>query len=113
MFRAWEIKTSRVEEPLPSKKVFPKIYFRHVEKIMLYLAKHIVQWIILMVVKYYYIFTTKTKKWVKTNSPKIHKFFNKKPKGEYQQKNGFVRRAVLESKVKIKHIREKVKKEHA
>jgi len=112
MFRAWEIKTSRIEKPLLKRKIFPEIYFRHVEKIMLYLAKHIIQWIVLMAVKYWFIIHTKTKKWAGRKLPKIYEFFKKKSKDINQQKNSFVQKAILESKIKIKHIREKVRKDH-
>jgi len=111
-FRAWEIKTGRVEISNPSKSILPKIYFRHVEKIMLYLTKHVVQWVILMSVKYWFIFYTKAKKWIYKKSPKIHSFFHKSPKNITEQKNSFIYKAILESKIKIKNIKEKVRKEH-
>ena len=112
MFRAWEIKTSRVEEPISEKSKLPKIYFRHVEKIMLYLAKHIIQWIVLISVKYGYIALTKVKKWIKNNLPKINNFFRDGVDKVKQYRNPFISRAILESKVKIRRIKEKVKKEH-
>jgi len=111
MFRAWEIKTSRVEDP-SSTQIFPKIYFRHVEKIMLYLAKHIIQWIVLIIVKYWFILVAKTKKWGDKNLPKISEFFKKKTNNINEQRNSFVRKSILESKMKIRHIREKVRKDH-
>ena len=114
MFRAWEIKTSQINKPLPEQKNFPKLYFRHMEKIMLYLAKYIIQWIVLVVVKYWFIVTTKIKKWGEKNLPKIYLFFKGKPKKveDLKIKHSFVRRAVLESKTKIRHIKEKIRKEH-
>jgi len=112
MFRAWEIRTSRVEKPILSEADIPKIYFRHVEKIMLYLAKHVIQWIILVTVKYYLILSTKGKKWIGKNLPKISNFFRESTKKISEYQNPFFHRAVLESKIKIKRIREKVKKEH-
>jgi len=113
MFRAWEIKTSRLEKPLSVRNLLPKIYFRHVEKIMLYLVKHIVQWIVLMVVKYWFILITKAKKWGDRKQPKILAFFKGKPKELNPQKYSFMRKAVLESKMKIRHIKEKVRMDHA
>lgn len=111
-FRAWEIKTGRVEIPYQAKSILPKIYFRHVEKIMLYLTKHIVQWIVLMAVKYWFIVYTKTKKWAGKKLPKIYDFFKTKPKVLIQPKNSFIQKAILESKIKIRNIKEKVKREH-
>ena len=112
MYRAWEIKTSRVEKPGPDKKVFPKIYFRHVEQVMLYLIKRGVQWVVIIVVKYWFIIATKIRKWGSKNLPKIFSFFKKKTKDFDQQKRSFVRKAVLESKAKIRRIKEKVRREH-
>ncbi len=112
MFRAWEIETSRTEKALSARKIVPEIYFRHIEKIVLYLTKHIVQWIVLVVVKYWYIFFTKTKKWTKNNLPKISNYFRSKAKNIKKQNDSFVKRAINESKTKIKRIKEKVRKEH-
>jgi len=112
MFRAWEIKTSRVETSPKNGRIFPEIYFRHIEKIMLYLTKHIIQWIVLKLVKYWFILYTKTKKWTCNNLPKIHSFFKKKTREIDQNRNSFIRRAVLESKMKIRGIKEKIRKEH-
>jgi hypothetical protein len=111
-FRAWEIKTLRENPAVSPRKLLPEVYFRHIEKIMLYLAKHIIQSIVLMVVKYWFIVVTKTKKWIKKNWPKISKFLKKEAKDINQQKNSFVRRAILESKTKIRRIKEKVRREH-
>jgi hypothetical protein len=113
IYRAWEIKTLQVETPVTTGGLFPEIHFRHVEKFMLYLAKHVIQWIVLVVVRYWFIVSTKTKKWIGKKSPKIHNFFSKKKElSDPFQKPSFVQRAVLESKMKIKHIREKVRREH-
>lgn len=113
MYRAWEIKTLQVEMPVTIGDLFPEIHFRHIEKFMLYLAKHVIQWIVLVVVKYWFIVSTKAKKWIGKKLPKIHNFFSKKKElPDPFQKPSFVQRAVLESKIKIKRIREKVKKEH-
>lgn len=113
-FRAWQIETLRVEPQTPKRKLLPEIYFRHIEKIMLYLAKRIVQWIIVMIVKYWFILVTKTRKIVKEKLPKVHNFFKKKGKEIVDPKKyTFVRKAVLESKAKIRRVKEKVKKEHS
>ena len=112
-YRAWEIKKLQADPSISPRKLIPEIYFRHLEKIMLHLAKHIIQWIILIIVKYWFIISTKTKKWAGNNWPKVYKFFTKKAKNTENQKPSFVKRAVLESKIKIKRIKEKVKKDHA
>lgn len=112
IFRAWKIRTARVEKPLPNIEIFPKMQFRHVEKLMLYLTKHVIQWIVLVVVKYWFIIYTKTKKWAGKKLPKIYEFFKDKSQNINHQKNSFVRRAILESKIKIRRIKEKVKREH-
>ncbi len=55
------IKNSKVEDPIILRKIVPEIYFRQIEKIMLYLTKHIVQWLILISVKYWFIVLAKVK----------------------------------------------------
>ena len=112
-FRAWQIETLRIEPQTPERKLLPEIYFRHLEKIMLHLAKHVIQWIVLMSVKGWYILLTKTKKWVGKNWPKISKFLKKKTKEIDDKRMTFAKRAILESKMKIRRIKEKVKKDHS
>lgn len=110
-YQAWEIKTLRTEKN-SNPKIMPEIYFRHLERTALYLIKNIVQWIVLMAVKYWYISSAKTKKWINKNWPKIANFLKTKAKDIDFKKNTFIKRAILESKIKIKRIKEKVKKEH-
>lgn len=111
-FRAWQIETSRVNKQVSVNDLLPKIYFRHLEKNMLHLTKYVVQSIILISVKYWFIVLTKTKIWIKNNWPKISNLFRKKSQKINQQKNSFIRRTIRESRVKIKRIRENVIKEH-
>ena len=111
-FRAWEIKTLQVETTTSPRKLIPEMYFRHLEKTMLHLAKHVIQWVVLIVVKGWFIVTTKIKKWVGMNWPKIDKFFRKSKDNTDPQKFSFVKKAVLESRMKIRRIKEKVKREH-
>ena len=111
-FRAWQIRTSRIETPENPRKIVPEIYFRQVEKIALYLAKHVIQWTVLTVVKYWFISTTKSKKWAHKNYPKIAKIFRKKEEKNGNSKISFSKRARLELKSKIGRIKEKVKREH-
>lgn len=111
LFRAWEIRTARVvvEEP---KKHIPELSFRRVEKIILFLIKHLIQWIILSSVKVWYKFTAKVRIFIQNKLPKINKFFCKKQSCSDSRKISFVERAVMESKIKIKKVKEKIKKEH-
>lgn len=110
-YRAWEIKTSQVEiEEENKRKILPEVYFRHVEKIILYITKHIIQSIILLVVKYWYIFTAKVRKWGVKNIPKIATFFKVKSVNK-QPRRSFVKRAIIESKIKIRRVKEKVRRD--
>jgi len=111
-FRTWELKTSQIEKPENERKLMPEIYFRQVEKVVLYLAKHVIQWIVLAIVKYWFISTTKAKKWIGKNYPKITKIFRKKESTGENKKISFSKRARLELKAKIGRIKEKVKREH-
>lgn len=114
IYRAWEIRTNRlvIEE---EKTAFTlELSFRYFEKIMLYLAKHIVQWIVLFIVKFWFLITTKTKIFLQNKWPKVHNLFKKKEvTGTDSRKISFVERAVMESKIKIKKVKEKIKKDHA
>ncbi len=112
-FRAWELRTGRVETGTFEEHTLPSFSFRQFERTMLYLAKHVIQWIVLFVVKHWFIFITKGKKWISEKWPKIHAYFEPKiSDSPTPTKLSFVKRAVLESKAKIKHIKEKVKEEH-
>ena len=80
---------------------------------MLYLTKRAIQWIVLVVVKYWFIGLTKFKKWVADKWPKVHAFFAPTPKPTNTTRPSYMRRAVVESKMKIRRVKEKVKREHA
>jgi len=112
-FRAWEIKTSRVQIPENNKSSLPKISFRHLEKNMLYLTKYIVQGILFIFAKYWFIITTKIRKWFNSKWPKINSYFRNKKEEEQNTsyRHSFFKKAILESKAKIRNIREKVKEE--
>ncbi len=93
----------------------PDASFRKIEKYMLYSLKHILQGVVLFSVKYWLIGVVRTKKFVLEKWPTIHEKFmvNKeivdKPLSATKV---FFRRAVAESKFKIKRIKDKVKAEH-
>jgi hypothetical protein len=113
-FRAWEMRTGRVRIPEYQENRTSDLSFRQVEKNMLYLAKHMIQGIVLAIAKYWFIMTTRTKKWLSGKWPKIHERFVRKTNvASKTQAPSFIKRAILESKAKIKRVKEKVKREHS
>ena len=111
-YRAWEIRTLQFT-PKSNTPNLPDVSFRHIEKNMLYLTKHIIQAIVLTVVKYWFIITTKGKKWAMEKWPKVESYLKKKSQAVAKTTPpSFVKRAILESKTKIRRIKEKVKREH-
>ncbi len=113
MYRAWEIRTNRLVVKEEVKAFTPKLSFRYVEKIILYTTKHIVQWIVLSVVKLWFTTITKLKTLIQNKLPKLNKLFSKKENNVTDpRKISFVERAVMESKIKIKKVKEKIKQEH-
>ncbi|MBP6908505.1 MAG: hypothetical protein KBB75_01625 [Candidatus Pacebacteria bacterium] len=113
-FRAWELRTGRITSPEgQTQSHIPEFSFRQLEKTMLYITKHVVQWIVLTTVKYWFIGLAKTKKWLLEKWPHIHKHFEKDTNASPQPiRHSFVKRAVLESKAKIQKIKERVKEDH-
>jgi hypothetical protein len=109
LFRIWEIKTNR-KQIEKEELSLPELPFRHLEKNMLYLTKHVVQGLVLVVVKYWFISVIKTKKFIIENWPKIHHFFKRKPRKE-NSKMSFTKRAILESKFKIKRMKQRIREE--
>jgi hypothetical protein len=93
----------------------PSTSFRKIEKYVLYSLKHILQGIVLFTVKYWFIIVAKTKKFVMEKWPRIHDRFVKKddrPDRPVSATKVFLKRAVAESKFKIKRIKDKVKAQH-
>ncbi len=111
MFRAWEIRTSRLIIEEKQNKHVRELSFRYIEKIILFLIKHIIQWIILSTVKIWYLVTTKIRVLLQNKLPKVNKFIQKKTNTD-SRKISFIQRAIIESRIKIKKIKEKIKKEH-
>lgn len=111
-YRAWELRTSRKSIPdgNTTLNIAPDLSFRHVEKNVLYFTKHVLQNILLFVIKWWFIMVANIKRWA---MPKINSYFGKKEvESEEQPKRlSFWRRAILESKAKIRKMKEKVKKE--
>ncbi len=110
-FRVWEIKTKQKELPEEIKSI-SHIPFRHIEKNMLYLIKHVVLGLVLVTVKYWFIFSTKAKKWLNEKWPKIHKAIKPKhSEGNGKKEMSFTKRAILESKFKIRRMKQKIREE--
>lgn len=110
-FRAWELRTERIEMPVSEDHKVTELSFRQIERNMLYLTKHIVQWMVLFTVRHWFITATKTRKLIEDKWPKVHEFFQKKPSVN-PSRPSFIKRAVVESKIKIRRIKERVKREH-
>lgn len=113
MFRSWEIQNNKITIEENREKHIPELSFKYIESIFLHTIKHIVQWIVLSVVKSWFLIVTKTKIFLQNKWPKIHNIFKKKEvTGTDSRKISFVERAVMESKIKIKKVKEKIKKDH-
>lgn len=91
----------------------PDVSFRKIEKYVLYYTKNIVQITVITVVKYSMIGAIKTKKIIREKLPHIHHKIKKViSKREPGSKPSFIQKAVLESKTKIRRIKDKVKRDH-
>ena len=112
IFRSWEIKTMRFDLQLNTNRRGQGFSFNTIEKSFLYIIRRIVFVVVLTCVKYWLIITTKIKKRVSENWPKIHNFFQSKPKEIIPRKHSFVSQTILESKARISKLKEKIKKEH-
>ena len=110
-YRAWEIRTGQIITESNATPV-PEIAFRNLEKNVLYLAKRFIQSFVLGVVKYWFLATTKVKKEISENWPKVHKMIEKKAVSSAEKTQSFVKRAVAESKYKIKRLKEKIRQDH-
>ncbi len=107
-YSAWEVDTGvRNANSYP---VF-KISIRKTEKYVLYYTKQILQSIVITAIKYWFILVTKSKKWVKEKWPHIVHKLRPKPL-EAGERPSFARKAILESKIKIKRIKENIREKH-
>lgn len=109
-YQAWEIKEGKIERPARDKNFLPALYFRQIEKIMLYWTKRGIQWLILVTVKYWTILVEENKKIINRKFPQIKTLFKKLK--QRRNHSDFIHRAMIESRFKIKRVREKVKKEY-
>jgi hypothetical protein len=107
-FSAWEVE-SGVRNP-DTYPVF-KISIRKIEKYVLYYTKWILQSIVINIVKVWFILVAKTKKFLKEKWPKLVNKLHPKPL-EVGERPSFVRRAVIESKIKIKRAKENIREKH-
>ncbi|HAE36323.1 MAG: hypothetical protein UR85_C0006G0011 [Candidatus Nomurabacteria bacterium GW2011_GWF2_35_66] len=110
--RDWKLRTKRIIIIDEQDKFTPNLSFRYFEKIFLFLTKHIIQWIVLSSVKVWFLIVAKTKVLFQNKLPKINKLFKKKEGIFDSRKISFIQRAVIESKIKIKKVKEKIQKEH-
>lgn len=113
-FRDWEIRTLGIETHKNAESPIPHLTFRQIEKNMLHLTKNILQATIVTLARYWFIVATKTDKKIQEKWPRVYALFTKKelpPNTEV--KLTFFRKAMLESKAKIRRVREAVRKEHA
>ena len=112
LYRAWQIRKGNgniIYELNP----FFKLSFRDFEKSLLIILKHFIQKLVLISVKYWFLFVMKTKKWFIEKLPKIHNIFRKKEENGLEKKpDTFFTRALLESKYKIKRIKKKIREDH-
>ncbi len=109
-YSAWQVRAGMRNQNRDWKIVFPPI--RQLEKYLLYSLKHLIQHLVLSIVKYWILGMIKIKKWFIENWPKIKARLRKnKPKLEptYPKSPSFVRRAVFESKIMIKRMKQKIK----
>ncbi|MCC6323603.1 hypothetical protein IT400_02295 [Candidatus Nomurabacteria bacterium] len=93
----------------------PDVSFRKIEKVVLYYTKNIVQITVITVVKYSLIGTIKAKKVMREKLPHVHRKIKKVflKKESTDTKPSFIQKAMLESKTKIRRLKDKIKKEHA
>ena len=112
-YRSWEIRNGneiiahKIENPIS------KISFRDLERMVAHLLKHYIQQIVLIVVKYWFILRIRTKKFIMEKWPKVYKIFEKKPfDPNVPLKPSFFTKALLESKVKIKRLKQKIHEDH-
>jgi len=110
-WRAWELRHSNNFIIHKRRVILPHLPFRHLEKNMLYLTNQVLQNIVFRIAKYWFIITGKIKKWVNKKWPQIDSYFTEKPRSNTSYRHSFLKKAILESKAKIKKIKAEVDKE--
>jgi hypothetical protein len=110
-YSAWEVRTGRRVILAPSP--VPKLSFRTIEKSVLYLLKTSLQSIVIIGAKFWFLGMAKLRKFSREKLPKIYRFLGMTARNEDgTKKPSFARRAIMESRTKIKRIRERIKREH-
>lgn len=108
----WKLQTGKVEH-VSEQEARPILAdYKRIEKITLYVVKNITFVFILITVKYWYLMTTKLKKWFEEKKPAIVSILKIKQKEPKEFKPTFIRRAIFELKIRIKRIKQAIKKEH-
>lgn len=110
-FRAWELRSERATFVQNEYLTF-EFSFRKLEIIVLHYAKHIIQSFVLIIVKYWFLGIAKTKKWLMEKWPKVHHIIHKKNPVPISTKPSFFTKALMESKIKISRIKQKIRDEH-
>lgn len=115
-YSAFEVRSGMRGEKRTWHIIVPPI--RHLEKYLLYFLKHLIQSIVLLTVKYWILFVTRLQKWWITAWPKIQKIFTRKKhdirdiENQYPKNPSFLRRAIFESKIKIKRMKQKIREDN-
>ena len=112
-YRAWQIKNGQEINIYLPKDPILNISFVKLEKNILVFLKVYIQKAVLIIAKYWFLLVIKIKKFLMEKWPKIHDFFQKKPVDlSVPQKPSFFTKALLESKAKIKHLKQKIHEDH-
>ncbi len=111
LYRSWRELKAGKRAIIPQE---PKdISYRTIEKYVLYYGKNFAQILVINVVKYSLIFRIKAKKLVLEKWPSTYEKIKNIGKGKSSNgKPSFLAKAILESKTKIRRIKDKVRKEH-
>jgi hypothetical protein len=108
-YKAWTLRSLPASEIGNTIDYSETFSFRNIEKVVLYWAKHVAVGLVLVVVKYSFTFITKARKWLSEHRPKhaaeIAGLQIAKP-------YSFMRRTIIEAKIKIKRVKEKIRREH-
>ena len=110
-YRAWKIQTAQsfATENIYINEI--KIPFRRVEKVLKHLTRRGIQIVVVFFAKYWFIVVIKTKKKANEVWPRIHDYLVRK-KLANKTGNIFLKRIMAESKMRIRYVREKVKREN-
>ncbi len=113
-YRVWQMRNSQEVVVFEVKNPASHITLRKIELGILHFLKYCMQKVIIISAKYWFLATAKSKKFISERWPKIHSIFQKKTviPSEIQQPSFFAK-ALMESKIKVRHLRKKIKEDHA